>query len=36
MPYLPFFPTSDVDSKLLGDNRKAYTPSVQFGIGVGF
>lgn len=37
MPYLPFMPASDADSKLLGKvNRKAYTPSVQMGLGVGF
>ena len=34
--YLPFHPTSDVDTTLLGSNGKGYTPHVQVGIGVGF
>lgn len=36
MAYLPLYPTSDVDTTLLGKNGRAYTPHVQLGIGIGF
>ncbi|MBN2344225.1 MAG: hypothetical protein JXX29_02605 [Deltaproteobacteria bacterium] len=34
--YLPFFPTSDVDTTLLDNDGRVYTPHLQAGIGVGF
>jgi hypothetical protein len=34
--YLPFYPSSDVDSPLLGAKGRAYTPQIQAGAGVTF
>ena len=34
--YLPFHPVSDIDTTLLGDKGRAYTPQLQMGLGIGF